>query len=666
VHGSTNGARIRVPSITTTSARTAAPQERVMPQSLAVRVVRRRRLPFAMISGLLIASTFVGACSVKQSPTASTEQTSSKEESTLGRDPNAPIAFDGDDEKGGGTAKKHKGAEGAMGDPAGYGAIGSLQGNKPPGTPFASATTTAIAKPPAPGALDPMPNVEPAAILDPNGRYATTYRPGAGHLAAFEAAIAKGVVPLAERSIVSDVGARYTPDFALKSGSILGVNAELERGSLPPSGGLVHLRVALHSAELGAGVAKTRPHLSVHLVLDVSGSMSGTAMENAKSAAAAMVDKLDAGDDFSLVTFADSAQLLVADGPVGSRRADIKTKISGIATLGGTNIGAGLQLGYQQAQTKGIPEDAMRVVLLLSDGQPTAGIRDPKELAHLALDSFQKGVQTSSFGLGDSYDGALMSAIADEGAGGYYYLKDSTTIAPALVTELDKRLDPIATAVEVRIRLKKDVDVMRVYGSRKLTAAEAEDIRKQEVATDDQAKKKLGIDKDRENDPQGGMRFFIPAFAANDGHSLLLQLKVPAGVGKKDLAMVELKYKDVVHKKNVVEEIPLSALFADSDATSATTVNASVQKTVQGFAAGDALVLSAMKLAANDRAGAVAVLAEREALLRTAATMLKEPAFLEEADRLKRLEEHATGGGPMADSMLLAMVLETAGHARLR
>ena len=643
-----------------------------MPQSHALRFG-------SVVAGLLIASTLGAACSVRDGASTSAkgnaEPVQSKE-GQEGKDLDESAGYAPSDQKSGGGANPKALASSAP--LHGGGGIGALGNQGMMGSPSTYPTNSpnnyggtlkvapgAIAKAP-PTSLVPLQELAGDAILDPNGRYATTYRPGGGHLAAFEAAIAKGLVPVAERSIVSDVGARYTPDFTLAAGKVLGVKAELERTSLAPSGGLVHLRVALHSAELGAGTVKTRPHLSVHLVLDVSGSMAGAAMENAKSAAAAMVDKLDPSDDFSLVTFADSAQLLVADGPVGSRRVDIKTKISGISTLGGTNIGAGLQLGYQQAATKSIPEDAMRVVLLLSDGQPTAGIQDPKQLARLALDSFQNGVQTSSFGLGDSYDGALMSAIADEGAGGYYYLRDSTTIAPALVTELDKRLDPIATAVEVRIRFKKDVDVMRVYGSRKLTSAEAEIIRTQELAADDQAKKKLGVVKDRDTDTQGGMRFFIPAFAANDGHSLLLELKVPAGVGKRDIAGIELKYKDVVHKKNVVEEIPLAALYGDSDATSAASIDPSVEKTVQGFAAGDALVLSAMKLAGGDRAGAVAVLAEREALLRTAATMLKEPAFLEEADRLKRLEEQATGDGPMADTMLLAMVLETAGHARLR
>ena len=75
------------------------------------------------------------------------------------------------------------------------------------------------------------------------------------------------------------------------------------------------------------------------------------------------------------------------------------------------------------------------------------------------------------------YDGALMSSIAEDGAGGYYYLRDAEQIAPALSTELDKRLDPVATAVEVRVRLKKGVDLLRVYGSRRLSEAEAARVR---------------------------------------------------------------------------------------------------------------------------------------------------------------------------------------------
>ena len=538
--------------------------------------------------------------------------------------------------------------------PAGVGGrgLGALGKPSSAGVPAPSFATPAPAPAPAP-ALIP---------IDPNGRFATTYRPGGGHLAAFESAVARGIIPTAEREVVSDVGARYTTPFEVPKGKSLAVHTDLERGKLAPGGGPFHVRVQLRST---ADRPAERPHLSVHLVLDVSGSMAGESITNARAAASALVDKLAPTDDFSLVTFSNEATLKVPDGLVGARRDAIKKIIADIREGGGTNISGALAMGYAQASAKTIPEDAVRVVLLLSDGHANMGITAPEKLAGLALNAFQKGIQTSSFGLGPDYDGALMSAVAAEGAGGYYYLRDAQQIAPALATEIDKRLDPVATAVELRFRLRKDVSLLRVYGSRRLSGDEAARVRAQEVAVDNQAQKRDKIAKDRQDDAEGGMRFFIPAFAPDDSHALLFQLSVAAGAGKRGIGIVEIKYKDRVTKKNVVDEYPISVAYADSDAASGASIDPSVARTVQGFAAGEALTSAAARIARNDRQGAVAELAERERILRQAADTLQEPLFLKDADRLARLRQHAGTQTGLGDPLVLALMLETAGRSHL-
>ena len=305
------------------------------------------------------------------------------------------------------------------------------------------------------------------------------------------------------------------------------------------------------------------------------------------------------------------------------------------------------------------------MVFLLSDGRANEGITDARQLSRLALDAFQVGVQTSSFGLGTDYDGPLMSAIAQDGAGGYYYLRDPSQIAPALGTELEKRLDPVATAVEVRVRFKPDVQVLKVYGSRRLGEDEAARVRAIEVAADEQAQKKDDIAKNRQDDREGGMRFFLPAYARDDAHAILLKLQLPPGAGTRDVAMVEVKYKDRVAKKNVTDEVPLKVTYADSDAASAATIDASMARTVQGFGAGEALARAAEMFAAGRKDQAVLVLAEREGLLHHAAMMLGEPLFVRDAQRLARLRELA-GGGTMNDPLVLAMLSETASNVHLR
>jgi len=143
-------------------------------------------------------------------------------------------------------------------------------------------------------------------------------------------------------------------------------------------------------------------------------------------------------------------------------RAMIVRAIDTLEAEGGTNISEGLILGYRQAHTSTIPSEALRVVLLMSDGRPNGGTTSHEELSRLALGAFQDGVQTSAFGLGTDYDGALMSSLASAGAGGYYYVSKPDQIGQALSTELDRRLDPVALGVEVRVRLKSDVKLLGV------------------------------------------------------------------------------------------------------------------------------------------------------------------------------------------------------------
>ena len=128
-------------------------------------------------------------------------------------------------------------------------------------------------------------------------------------------------------------------------------------------------------------------------------------MDQAKVAAQALVDKLAATDDFSLVTFSSDAEVKVRDVTVGPGKANIRKTIAAIEPGGGTNISEGLRLGYEQAKARTIPRDAIRVVLLLSDGRANAGITNHNQLSRVALEAFQDGIQTSTFGLGTDYDG---------------------------------------------------------------------------------------------------------------------------------------------------------------------------------------------------------------------------------------------------------------------
>ncbi len=499
-----------------------------------------------------------------------------------------------------------------------------------------------------------------AAHLNPDARYATTYRPGGAAMAAFDEAISRGQIPSSYQDLVGNFGARYAPVLDAPAEGALAVSVDTERGAIAPGGGSMNLVVALTSSE----AMPARAPLSVHIVLDVSGSMAGRSIEDAKSAAEAAVRKLEPTDDFSMVTFSSTAQILVGDGPIGPRRAQVLARIHDVKADGGTCISSGLDLGYAEARAHGMADDPVRIVMLLSDGHANAGDTDPERLAQRAAAAFQDGIQTSAFGLGPDFDAGLMSRIADHGAGGYYYLADSSQIEPALAREIDARLRPIATAVEVRVRLRPDVSATRVFGSRELTAAEAAAVRAQEVAVD-RHESRRGIASDREFDAAGGMRFFIPAFARADRHATMIALDLPPGTGERSIASVEVRYKDRLLKKNVTRELPVRLRWAATDVESAATANASVQRLAQAFAAGEAILEAADRVDQGDRAGARKLLDERADVLRSAVSLLAEPRLGEDAARLERLANAVGGDRPIPDALPLVVMLRGSGFGYL-
>ncbi len=515
----------------------------------------------------------------------------------------------------------------------------------------------------APRPVDvPAAPVAPVVTLDRNARYATTYRPGGAAIAAFDAAVTKGSIPTTYKDLVGDFGGRYAPSLAVPQGSAMAFSVETERGQLAPSGGLVNLRIAMKSSDVMPG----RAPLSVHLVLDISGSMQGMAIENAKQAAETLVKRLEPQDDFSMVIFSDDAQVLVEDGSAVSRRDRILDSIRRIQAEGGTNISSGLDAGYKLAHTTSINPDAVKIVMFLSDGHANAGDTDPNSIARRSAKAFQDGIQTSSFGLGADFDAQIMSSVADQGAGGYYYLADSTQIAPALNREMDARLVPVAQAVEVRLRLRPEVTPRKIFGSHVLDKAEAALVRQQEIVVDTQVAKRDHIKKDRLTDAEGGMRFFMPSFSRDDRHAMLVTVEVPEGVGEATIGSVEIKYKDRIAKKNVTQEIAIRTTYAQSDAESASTTNASVAATVQAFAAGDAILKAADAIDRGNRAYAAQVLHERAELLKRASMALEEPRLGEEGLRLARLSLAANGDQKIADALPLAVMLRGSGYGYLR
>jgi Ca-activated chloride channel family protein len=164
--------------------------------------------------------------------------------------------------------------------------------------------------------------------------------------------------------------------------------------------------------------------------------MQENKLEHARIAASRFVDSLTANDVLSLVVFDDDARTVLPAQRV-SDRARIKRLIAQLTPGSGTNIYDGLKLGYQEAE-KNAARDGVSLVILLSDGEVTAGINDPAAFQKLAAAQVDKDIQTTTIGMGIAFNEDLMLSIAREGKGNYHFLKDGVDAQKVFAKELDE------------------------------------------------------------------------------------------------------------------------------------------------------------------------------------------------------------------------------------
>ncbi len=135
---------------------------------------------------------------------------------------------------------------------------------------------------------------------------------------------------------------------------------------------------------------------SVCLVVDNSGSMSGTNLENAKAAVTGFIANVDPDVEVGLVRFSSSAEILCE---ATTSTGQVTKAAMNITTGGGTNISSGLLMGMEALKNK----SGNKIVILLTDGEDsnTDGIIAASETLK------QNGIVTYAVG----FDGAVEATL---------------------------------------------------------------------------------------------------------------------------------------------------------------------------------------------------------------------------------------------------------------
>ena len=203
--------------------------------------------------------------------------------------------------------------------------------------------------------------------------------------------------------------------------------------------------------------------MNLAFVIDHSGSMSSQdKLEWVKKAFDIFIRQVRDIDFVSLVIFDDRAQVLFASTRMDSetKRQKFQRLVHQIRPAGGTNLVAGLKLGYRQVMSNYRREYTNRV-LFLTDGQGHS-----EGLLEMAQSYREMGVNVSTIGVGQAFDHELMRELAKSGGGSSRFIADAEEMQKIFGSELDRMVVPSARDLEMRMEFLMPVREIETWGYR--------------------------------------------------------------------------------------------------------------------------------------------------------------------------------------------------------
>lgn len=186
----------------------------------------------------------------------------------------------------------------------------------------------------------------------------------------------------------------------------------------------------------------------VTFVVDVSGSMSGQKIEQARAAGRQFLNSLGGNDRFRIIAFSSDVRDF-RDGWSPVTRETIRAATEFFDDLrpsGGTNIDAAVAAALA-AQVSG---DRLPLVLLLTDGAPTVGETRPEAIATHVSD-IRGRARLFTFGLGADVNAALLERVALQGRGTATFLRPEESVERAVGVVTERLTTPVAADVTVRL-----------------------------------------------------------------------------------------------------------------------------------------------------------------------------------------------------------------------
>lgn len=206
-----------------------------------------------------------------------------------------------------------------------------------------------------------------------------------------------------------------------------------------------------------------RSPINLALVIDRSTSMHGDRIAKARDAAIMTVNMLNSNDTLSVITYDNTAEVIIPASKVQDKEKLINQIKQNINPRGMTALFAGVSKGIDQVN-KHLDKEQINRIILLSDGQANTGPTSIKELSELAKIAAKKGISISTIGIGEGYNEDLMTAIANYSDGNHAFVANTADLEGIFAKEFKDVMSVVAQDVEVTIKTADNVKPIRLLG----------------------------------------------------------------------------------------------------------------------------------------------------------------------------------------------------------